>query len=295
MKVAQLLHNPGAGDEDHSKKELKSILKENGYDCTYTSADKDADDLEFETDIDVLVIAGGDGTVRKVTKALLNERKARQFDIGLLPLGTANNISKTLGITDEPRQIIAGWKNATAKGYDVGMVNGGDYFFLESCGFGLFPALMKKMKLVEMPDDAIPEDKIAKALEVLYGMIPDFEAIELTIELPDHTITGRYIMAEIMNIRSIGPNLFLSPDSDPGDGNFDLVLVPEHQKTQLATWIQDKINGSDQDYTWQTISVRSLHIGWDGSPIHLDDEVKQPENPKMDISLKDDLLRFLVP
>src|ERR1051325_5153423 len=99
MKKVKLLHNPTAGDEEHSKKELVALIKSNGYDCKYSST-KDKDWAEFEEDLDFLIAAGGDGTIRKITKELLNRKKLEKIlPIAPLPLGTANNIAKTLNIT----------------------------------------------------------------------------------------------------------------------------------------------------------------------------------------------------
>lgn len=94
MKIAKLLHNKGAGNEEHSKEELIELIEEAGYQCRYSSA-KGIDEDDFEDEVDFLVAAGGDGTVRSITKKLL-DRKAleKTFPIALLPLGTANNISK---------------------------------------------------------------------------------------------------------------------------------------------------------------------------------------------------------
>src|SRR4051812_7704662 len=119
MKVVKLLHNPGAGDEEHSKKELVKLIEANGFECNYSSVKKDW--TNFEPEPDFLVIAGGDGTVRKVTKELLEQNLVnKKFPIALLPLGTANNIAKTLGIAGEKESIIQSWHRARLKKYDVG-------------------------------------------------------------------------------------------------------------------------------------------------------------------------------
>ena len=40
MKLGQLLHNPGAGDEEHGKDDLIALIKANGFDCRYSSTKK---------------------------------------------------------------------------------------------------------------------------------------------------------------------------------------------------------------------------------------------------------------
>src|ERR1051325_5073359 len=108
MKIINLLHNPTAGNEDHAKKELISLLEKNGYDCRYSSMKKNWKKLD--EDVDFIVSAGGDGTIRKITKELLDRKLSEKtWPIGLLPLGTANNIAQTLHINDDSEDIIRSW------------------------------------------------------------------------------------------------------------------------------------------------------------------------------------------
>src|SRR4051794_8685614 len=110
MKTVKLLHNPGAGDEGHTKDELITQIRAAGYNCEYASVKGWLWD-NLTDKIDFVIVAGGDGTVRKVTKALLDRKVlAKTFPIALLPLGTANNISKTLQITGSTEDIIQSWQ-----------------------------------------------------------------------------------------------------------------------------------------------------------------------------------------
>ena len=63
-----LLHNPKAGDAEHSKKALTKLMEDHGFACRYISVKDEWQD--FNPDIDFIAMAGGDGTVRKVLKGL---------------------------------------------------------------------------------------------------------------------------------------------------------------------------------------------------------------------------------
>ena len=134
MKQVTLLHNPNAGDEEHNKKELKSLLKGNGLECRYFST-KEKGWKNFNTDTDLLAIAGGDGTVRKAIKNLLSRKhEIKRFPpIAVIPLGTANNIGNTLGITGNPGEVISSWRNSEIQKFDLGRIHNIDEakFFLE--------------------------------------------------------------------------------------------------------------------------------------------------------------------
>jgi diacylglycerol kinase family enzyme len=101
MKRAKLLHNISAGEEDHEAEVLLNQIKQQGFDCTYSSTKKEAL-RKLESGFDFLVAAGGDGTIRKITRSLLKRKKLEKpWTIALLPLGTANNISKSLELTEK--------------------------------------------------------------------------------------------------------------------------------------------------------------------------------------------------
>jgi diacylglycerol kinase (ATP) len=71
MKIAKLIHNPTAGDEEHSKKQLISIIEANGFECIYSTTKKKSW-KNIEPEVDFIIAAGGDGTVRKITKEVLD-------------------------------------------------------------------------------------------------------------------------------------------------------------------------------------------------------------------------------
>src|SRR5437016_1982998 len=98
MKIVNLIHNPDAGNENHSEEKLVSLLEANGFECRYNSMNK-KNWKKMQGNVDFIVAAGGDGTIRKITKRLLDRKLSEKtWPIGLLPLGTANNIAQTLHI-----------------------------------------------------------------------------------------------------------------------------------------------------------------------------------------------------
>lgn len=299
MKVVKLLHNPGAGDEEHSKDELISTLKGHGFDCRYSSTKKKNICKDIEPDVDMLVIAGGDGTIRGVVEDLLDRKMLeKSWPIGLLPLGTANNIAKTLNIQGEPEQIIKSWEQPKVKKYDVGRLYDvpESKFFLESFGYGVFPYLMMEMKKTGKEKVDIPEKKLQAALELLHKIILSYESKQCTLEIDGVDHSGNYLLAEVMNTQSIGPNLLLAPQADPGDGHLEVVLVPEQDREKLALYVQHKLDGVEEDdYDFHSITGKNVYISWEGTHVHVDDEVvKLKKSALIKIELKEALLEFLV-
>lgn len=298
MKHVKLVHNKNAGDQQFGKKDLLALMEKNGYHCEYSST-KDVDWKELPPHMDMVAVAGGDGTVRKMAKHLLTRKlHHKQFPVGVIPMGTANNISKTLELHGQPvEEIMSSWKNRNTKAFDVGSINGLDKtcLFLESFGFGLFPYLMLEMEKLKLPSSMPAQQQLTTALQVLLRIVNTYEAKACSLFIDGEDYSGKYIMAEVMNTKSIGPNLLLCPDSDPGDGTFEVVVIAEEDREKLAAYLQEKINGNDPEYDFNPVKATQVEISWDGRHVHVDDEILRPaKKKKMNIALRPGLISFLV-
>jgi diacylglycerol kinase family enzyme len=298
MKHIQVIHNPGAGDQQHTKDNIIGLLKDNGYRVSYLDTKKEKL-KKFNTNADLILIAGGDGTVRKVAKQII---KGKVMDmpprLALLPLGTANNVSGALGLTDDIENGIKSWDQNNNKPFDVGRIHGvpDAKFFLESFGFGIFPYMMKKSE--ELPEDtsATPEESMLNAKKYLRKLTEEYGGVECHIEIDEEKFSGSYLLVEIMNTPSIGPKLDISPDSDPGDGQLEIIFVPTQDKERFLGYLDDKINNRDSDFVFETKRGRDIKITWNDSNAHVDDEfINWKSKYEADIHLKGGLLNFLVP
>lgn len=294
MKNARIFHNPNAGKQLHTRKKLVALLKSNGFDCGYSST-KGIKWKKVKPDTDFLIIAGGDGTVRNIA---INLKKAvHKVPILLLPLGTANNIAKSLGIQGHIDDIIKNISKRNLKNFDVGRIKGGKkkMMFLESFGFGVFPELMKKMEKVAERKDASPEENLSMALKQLHSIVLKYPAKPFTVIIDGVPNTDQYIMIEIMNISSMGPNLNLSPDSDPGDGEFELVMIPESQREELASYISYKMSGIEKNFVPVVIKGKKISISTPAGYMHTDDVLRFLKKPKtLSIFPEPGMMKFFV-
>ena len=298
MKYVKLLHNPTAGEEDHTKKELIPLIEEAGWECRYSSTKEKGWD-KIEPDTDFVVVAGGDGTIRKTALTLLERKFSdKKLPIAVLPLGTANNISKSLGITGSVEETIASWKSGQIKKYDIGRIEGMDktHFLVEGFGYGIFPRLIKAMKKIDKGKKDTPEKALQTALEELHHIVLSSEARHYHIQVDGNDHSGKFLLVEIMNSRSIGPNLELSPAADPGDGSFEVVLVPEEERALLATYVKNRIDGEDISFVFKTIPGSKVEIHTEDTLLHADDELITLEEPAaITVELQAGVLEFLIP
>jgi diacylglycerol kinase (ATP) len=298
MPTVQLVHNPGAGDEEHSKKKLLKAIKAHGYTCRYSSTKEKGWD-RMEPDVDFIALAGGDGTVRKVTGKLLDRTLLeKQFPIALLPLGTANNVATTLGLKEDTDALIDSWQTAEKKNFDIGIVNGlaEPAFFLEGYGYGLFPCLMQEMKAVEEKDGETPDEEIKRALRVLHGLVQSYEAKHCNLQIDGEDYSDKFLLVEVMNTCSLGPNLHLAPNADPGDGYLNVAVVAENQRADFSQYLLDRIHGHSVPFSYQTYRAQKVSLQWEGKLAHADDElIKVKKSSRVEVEIRAGVLEFMVP
>jgi len=298
MKSVKLFHNPTAGEGEHSKEALIRQIEKAGYNCSYSSTKKAGIEETPPEEADILVAVGGDGTVRKLAAHLLDRPlRDKPGPIGLLPAGTANNIARTLGLKGTQEEIIAGWAACNTKSFDIGRISGLEKnpFLLEGLGFGVFPKLIKEMKdRKEKSDD--PEEELRDALQRLHDIILNYKTRECDIILDDQHFDGKFLMVEIMNTQSLGPNLNLAPLADTSDGELDIILIPESQREELAGYIDRRLKyGRDEPFFYKAHRAKKIKISWKGHLLHVDDElVKIEKSEEISIDVVQGVLEFLV-
>src|SRR3954471_9642523 len=139
MKKARLIYNPTSGREI-LKRNLPEILQKleiAGYEasCHATTGAGDATEaarIAVERKYDIVIAAGGDGTIHEVVNGLAEQEYRPK--LGIIPVGTTNDFARALHI---PRDILAATE-IIAKGdripVDIGLVN--DKYFINIAGGG---------------------------------------------------------------------------------------------------------------------------------------------------------------
>ena len=297
---ARLLHNPKAGDQDHVKEELIRRIESLGFTCQYASL-KEKGWKRFASKTALVVIAGGDGTVREVLKKLLTRSILdKPLTVALIPSGTANNFAKTLGISpdlDTFERNIQQWK---PKQVDVGLIGklGKARFFIEGLGFGLIPTLMEKMKTVDFDHVHTAEDELELALEKLLEIVETSPATRAKVTIDDQVYEDDYLLVEVLNIKSIGPNLVLASSADPTDGNFEVALLKQSNRKEFSTYLRrlrQQVPQTASAVPWQIVTAtREVVIDSDGQTIHVDDElITLKKRKKIEITIRAGVIDIL--
>lgn len=277
-----LLHNPGAGSQagaDAGK--VVALLRDAGHAVRHQCATEGDWAKCLDWPADAIAVAGGDGTVARAAKALVG----RGLPLGVLPGGTANNISRTIGLIGRHwEQLVREWDGARRQKLDVGVALGpwGRRYFVEGVGIGLFADTVPVVdrKLARAPAKT-PDAKVNFALRRIRERLAQAEPTRVEGTLDGQDVSGEYVLFEALNIPYVGPNLFLAPDSERGDGQLDLVMAGEAERERLAHYLE----------TWQAEKARlavlptrqgkQLRLRWTGHPVHIDDEFWRGEEQEV--------------
>jgi len=304
MRVT-LIHNPTAGDESFSASELTALLERAGHDVLYQSSKKNYK-AALKKPADLVVVAGGDGTVRKAAMELLG----RNIPLTVLPCGTANNIAKSLGIEGSPQPLIDGWAAAQQRGFDVGRARGpkGESRFIEGVGLGLFSGLMSILDIIDDEYDIDfddPDQKLHSDIKALEALAAEYPPCNVAVTIDGQSFAGQYVWIEAMNIKSVGPNLQLAPEADPGDGYLDFVFVAEHERAALLDYLRQRRHTPEACPRLTVHRGKHLRVIWQGSEVHVDDKIwLDKDDPAMaahtppatiEVTVEPAALTFLVP
>ena len=269
-----LIHNPGAGEGNPSADELREAFAAAGHTVRYLSTREHDWAAGLAHPADLMVAAGGDGTFGKVAAATPD----RRVPITIIPLGTANNIALTLGLAADWRAAIAGLEGGTRRRFDCGIARGpwGATSFIESAGAGMVSHLIAAADTTEVEEALerapIPDrfDDLRRLAALLLG---EMHACDYSIEADGADLSGRYVLVEAMNIRSIGPRLRLAPGAVPDDALLDLVLIDEAAQERFAEDVESWLDGWTQNTPWPVRRVGRVRIAGEGMAWHADDNL----------------------
>jgi len=288
MRVT-LLHNPDAGPGDHLREGIVAALVGAGFDVRHCSTKSDALPLVLREPADVILVAGGDGTVQKVATRLPD----RQVPLAILPLGTANNIAHAFAIAPDLAALVEGWRAGRCRRFDIGLASGPwlDQPFVEAVGCGALAATMKGGAKA-----ASEKDKLLAGRGLFARMLAEAAPIATAVRVDGVVMAGRWLAVEVLNLSHTGPRLLLAPGADPGDGLFDVLCLSEAERPAMLEWL----TAPDGPPPVPTTRARAVAFEWDGlDPLRIDDALQHPPGrggpASVLVAMQDRPLHVLVP
>jgi diacylglycerol kinase (ATP) len=258
--------------------DLGRDLRETDSEAEAIDATRDA----VEQGCDVVVAAGGDGTVRLVAKELIGTRAA----LGILPLGSVMNVARMLELPRDLEEAARVLRSGHVRSIDVGIVD--DRIFLESASVGLHAAIGRDIERMGKGDYGSFLRSILRAFR--------YRPSRMTIELEDErTIERRALLVAIANGPFLGAGFTVAPEAAIDDGLFDIRVFLHYSKRELLLNFASIAFGR-RAYVPHSLTERASHVrisGHSALPARADGE--DLGTTPMSFEVRPGALRVVVP
>lgn len=175
---------------------------------------------------DLVVAAGGDGTIREVLPALIGT----PVRLGILPLGSAMNTARALGIPrdlDQALDILEHTKRTAV--IDIGSVN--DTFFIEAAGVGMMAGVLRLLGQLDAGR--------WHRWRMLVRYLQLARARALDVEWDGQRRRYRSLSLIVANAPTIGVGIPVAPQAVMDDGRLDLtIFLGETKRALAANWLR---------------------------------------------------------
>jgi diacylglycerol kinase (ATP) len=278
MRLA-LYFNPTAGARSFSGSDVTRVLRSAGYDVECFDKKEDTITEALASRPDVLVAAGGDGTVANAAKELLAQGST--VPLYVIPLGTSNNIARSLGVDATVPVLAEALATARDMTLDVGRAvsNGDAVTFVEAVGAGFFGVSLRRAhswreqvrRLLRRlrRRDTKGEAYVREAASGIARQLRRSPARSYRVIADGEDLSGDYVGVEAMYIEAIGPRARLAPGADTHDGALELVLIRSEDREALADFIARPDMAPPR---LERRRVRELRLSCQEGDGHIDDE-----------------------
>jgi YegS/Rv2252/BmrU family lipid kinase len=225
MKQAILLYNSqaGRGKIGRNLEQVVAIFRDAGYDITPVPLRFDGNPIEGYESVDLVVVAGGDGTLNYVVNALMH--RSLSIPIGILPAGTANDFAGALGMSNNLQKAARQIAYGVVEPIDCGVVESIDradkheIYFVNIFSFGIFTTTSQHTpeELKHLMGRAAYMIEALKELKKVRG-------IPLTITADGDAFYYPTLMGLVLNGETAG-RVPLARRSSLRDGVFDCLFL----------------------------------------------------------------------
>lgn len=212
--------------------EAETALKEAGIDFEMVMSDRPGHITELAEQtarqgFSPIIAAGGDGTIGEVVNGLARAANTDQDllgPLGILPLGTANDLVFNLGLPLDLKSSAQIIKNGITKKMDIGRVN--DRYFANNSAAGLEPYVTTKQEKITWISG------IFRYLVAAVWAIMERPTWNASIQWDDGEYKGPLSLVTIGNGSRSGGVFYMIPHANVYDGK--LTFVYGYRPTRLA-------------------------------------------------------------
>lgn len=273
LKISLIVYPRGESERLDELREIVAWLRIEGHAVAPRLTFETGDAMRYARQAararaDLILAAGGDGTVNEVVNGI--GRARWQPRLGILPMGTANDFAAGLGIPHDLEEAVRVAVSGRPIAADVASVNRRLFVNVSTGGFG-----------AEATENTPAETK--RHLGALAYIITGVrEFVELRPTRARFTVgghrfyEGEFLLFAVGNARLTGGGSLITPRAEIGDGLLDLVVVKAMPRLEFLGLLPNLRAGTHLEHPGvlyaQTPSVvvnaeREISVNADGEPM----------------------------
>ena len=295
-KPILVIYNPAAGKGSAGKNlpQIEALLRARwiDYELVLTQGEGHALILSRQAGgagYDVVVAAGGDGTVNECINGLMQFQPNGQARpaLGVLPIGRGNDFAFGAGIPGELKAACDALARGKRRTIDLGRVHVDEHpegrYFGNGIGLGFDAVVGFEASRIQWLHGAASYLAAVVRTIFLYARAPVYEIV-----FDGQTQRRPFLMISIMNGRRMGGAFMMAPDSQHGDGLFNLCLAGSVSQAKILGVALLFIQGKQQSHPEiqmkqaRRVSIRAV----DGAiPAHADGETLCTQGRLLEVEL----------
>ncbi len=254
--------------------DLRPLLAGHEADWSGTEYPAHAADLARqagEQDYDLVLAAGGDGTVHEVINGLMQVPAKKRPALGIVPLGSGNDFANILGIPADPSRALLAAIDGQAHPLDVGLIrdqNGRTEYFNNTFGIGFDAVVTIRTRKI-----TYVHGFMMYFVAVLQTIARNFTPMNLHVETDQETWEMPVLMLTLGNGPREGGGFMVAPQAKTDDGLLDYATVHKLSRLMMFRLIPEFMKGTHGRFkqvkmgTCRKMSItgdRPLYIHCDG-------------------------------
>ncbi|WP_343522849.1 YegS/Rv2252/BmrU family lipid kinase [Pedobacter sp.] len=228
---------------------------------------------------DVIVAAGGDGTINEVATKVLKHNKI----LGILPLGSGNGLARFLSISKNLRYALLNINNFKIDEIDTAMFNNKCFFNLAGMGFDAhLSAVFSKDK----------KRGLSGYIKLGFKEVFNYKPQTYQLSIDGTAYTRKAFAISVANSSQYGNDVYIAPNASVKDGLLDVCIIKPFPIIKLPllgyVMLRAKAENSDMIEIIKGKNIKiiremagAVHV--DGEPLQMGTEIEAIVNP---LSLK---------
>jgi diacylglycerol kinase (ATP) len=273
----KLIVNPNAdlGRAWQAASDLRPIVEEfGGADWSGTVYPTHATELAYQAAMDgyeLLIAAGGDGTVHEVINGLMHAPQERRPRLGIVPLGSGNDFSNAVGMDRRPAFALRQLFTGSPKTLDIGRMtddHGREEYWDNTVGIGFDATVTIRSRRFKMV-----RGFLIYLLAVVQTIILNHEAAKMQIKTDRESWQDETLMLVACNGGREGGGFKVAPEAVLDDAVFNYAAIGKVSRPMMFRLLPEVMNGTHgrfrqvrmgQFLNMDIVSDRPMYIHTDG-------------------------------